>query len=148
MLHSYVKIWVHLIWTTKNRERILLPQTRPLIHKHIIEHTGKDIVLIENLNIQSEHVHCLLNLPSDKRIEEIVKNLKGEFSHWINEEKILPAYFSWQRGYGAFSVSASQLEKVKTYITNQDEHHRRLSFKEEYEAFLKKYGFDFSNSLS
>ena len=141
MLHSYTKVWIHLIWTTKNRKRILIPKIYPVIHKHIIEYAAKSVVHIENLNIQPEHIHCLFNLPSDKKIEDTAKSLKGESSHWINEEKLLPEYFSWQRGYGAFSVSASQVEKVKTYIKNQDEHHRRLSFKEEYEAFLVKYGF-------
>lgn len=141
MLHSYVRVWIHLIWTTKNRKRILIPKICLVIHKHIIEYAAKSVVSIESLNIQPEHVHCLFNLLSNEKIEDIVKSLKGESSHWINEEKLLSGYFSWQRGYDAFSVSASQLEKVKAYIRNQDEHHRRLSFKEEYEAFLIKYGF-------
>jgi len=73
-------------------------------------------------------------------LKDIVKSLKGESAHWINEDRILPLHFNWQRGYGAFSVSASQYDKVRNYIKNQTEHHRHQSFSEEWDLLLKKYG--------
>ena len=112
MLHSYTKIWIHLIWSTKNRVRVIKP----------------------------EHLHCLIELPSDRMLKDIVKNLKGESTHYINENQILSMHFNWQRGYGAFSVCASQYNRVKRYIKNQTEHHRRQSFSEEWNLLLKKYG--------
>ena len=101
------------------------------------------------MNIQPDHVHMLLSLPSDKTIAKIAKDLKGESSNWINENKFIPGKFRWQRGYGAFSVSVSQLEIVKQYINNQDKHHRKKSFQEEYDEWCVKYGIEINkNELS
>jgi REP element-mobilizing transposase RayT len=80
-------------------------------------------------------------LPSNLCLADFVQKIKGASSHWINEQKLINAKFSWQRGYGAFSVSASQLEVVKKYIQNQDEHHRRKTFEEEYQEWKANYGF-------
>ncbi|MBL7074727.1 IS200/IS605 family transposase [candidate division KSB1 bacterium] len=141
MLHSYTKIWIHLIWTTKNRVRILKPEIRPLIHQHLLEYAQASGTPLERLNIQPEHIHSFFNLPSDKTLQGVVKALKGESAHWINENGFLGVHFNWQRGYGAFSISASQIEQVKRYIQNQDEHHKKRSFREEYDLLLRKYGF-------
>jgi len=132
-LHSYVKLYVHLIWTTHNRKRILKTNLRIALFKHYIERSKELNIVFKKMNIQPEHVHILLSLPSDKTIAKIAKDLKGESSNWINENKFISGKFRWQRGYGAFSVSASQIEIVKQYIKNQDEHHKRKSFQEEYD---------------
>jgi len=92
------------------------------------------------MNIQPEHVHILHNLPSDKTMAEIAQSLKGECSKWINDNDFLKGKFRWQRGYGAYSVSASQVEVVEKYIKNQDEHHKRKSFQEEYKEWAIQYG--------
>ncbi len=140
MLHSYTKIWIHLVWSTKNRVRVIKPEIAPEIHHHIIEYAKKNEIILEILNIQPEHLHCLIELPSDRMLKDIVKTLKGESAHYINENRILSMHFNWQRGYGAFSVSASQYNRVKRYIKNQTEHHHRQSFSEEWNLLLKKYG--------
>ena len=141
-LHSHVKIWVHLIWSTQNRKRVLNKQLRTKLFDHIVHIKDEIGIEIEKMNIQPEHVHLLFCLPTSKSIGAIVKNLKGESSHWINDDNMITGKFRWQRGYGAFSVSISQLEKVKNYIENQDEHHKRKSFTEEYEKWLQKYGVE------
>ena len=141
MLHSYTKIFVHLIWATKNREKVLTKEVRPLLQKHIALYARENETELDALNVQIEHVHALINLLSNQKVEEIIKLLKGESSHWVNERNMIPQRFSWQRGYGAFSVSPSHYERVKSYINNQDEHHRRRSFTEEYRTILRKYGF-------
>ena len=141
MQHSFVKNWVHLIWTTKKRERVLHPNLRLALFNHFIEKSLKNEILLEKMNVQPEHIHLLFNLPANKKLQDIVKQLKGESSRWINENGLIPGRFQWQRGYGAFSVSASQMETVKNYIHNQDEHHKRRTFTEEYDVFLEKYGF-------
>jgi len=97
--------------------------------------------VLDVLNVQSDHVHLLVHLQSNQNIDHIVKLLKGESSHWINAENLTRQKFSWQRGYGAFSLSPSHLDAVRHYIKNQDEHHRKKSFKEEFNVILKKYGF-------
>jgi REP element-mobilizing transposase RayT len=92
--------------------------------------------------VNPEHVHTLIDLPTNKTIEEVVQLFKGASSHWTNEEKLLRGRFGWGRGYGAFSVSHSDVERVAAYIAGQEEHHRRKSFSEEFELFVKKYGLE------
>lgn len=139
-LHSYVKIYVHLIWGTHNHQRIINSKLRSTLLKHLTDRAKEDKIILENINIQPEHIHILFVLPSDKSIAQVAKQFKGESSNWINDNNLTAGKFRWQRGYGAFSVSTSQLEIVTRYIKNQDEHHRRKSFTEEYEEWAKQYG--------
>ena len=80
---------------------------------------AEEDLTIEKLFVRPEHVHILFSLSSSKALENIARSLKGESSYWINDNNIIPTKFKWQRGYGAFSVNASQLEKVKNYIANK-----------------------------
>ena len=89
-----------------------------------------------------EHVHTLIDLPTNKNIEEVAQLFKGGSSHWINEQKLLRGRFAWGRGYGAFSVSHSDVDRVAAYIAGQQKHHRKKSFAQEFELFVKKYGLE------
>lgn len=86
-----------------------------------------------------DHIHCLFLLSPQKSIAEVIKQIKGSSSHYINSNDVINDKFSWQTGYAAFSVSESAVEKVFLYIQNQKEHHRKKTFQEEYENFLKLY---------
>jgi REP element-mobilizing transposase RayT len=92
--------------------------------------------------VNPEHVHTLIDLPTNKSIEEVIKLFKGSPSHWINENRLLRGRFAWGRGYGAFSVSHSDVNRVAAYIAGQEEHHRKKSFREEYQLFVEKYGLE------
>jgi REP element-mobilizing transposase RayT len=140
MLHSYTKIWLHVIWSVKNRKRIISPEKAIVIRKHIIEYANKEGIKLESINIQPEHMHTSIELPSDMCVKDIVKKLKGESSHYINSTDLFKFKFNWQRGYGAFSFGASQLEVVKNYISNQANHHRKQNFNTEWNMLLEKYG--------
>ncbi|MCD4789169.1 MAG: IS200/IS605 family transposase [Bacteroidales bacterium] len=140
MLHSHTKIFIHLIWATKNRKRLFKNEFRKELSFHLIEKAKFESIPFISLNVQPEHVHGLINLPSDRCLAEFMQKIKGESSFWINQNKNFLKQFNWQRGYGGYSVSASQLEKVKKYIQNQDEHHRKKSFDEEYEEWKREYG--------
>lgn len=142
MLHSYTRIIVHLIWSTKGREKFIPKNIRSRIEDHIKSYAKDNNILVDVINVQVEHVHCLINLLTNQQVDQIMKLLKGESSHWINENNLIPQKFNWQRGYGAFSVSPSHLTVVRKYIANQDEHHRTRTFLEEYNTILKKYGLD------
>jgi len=120
---------------------MLTKDVRPLVRRHLVEYAKENDIHSEALNVQMEHVHGLITLLSTQRIDDVVKFLKGESSHWINEQNLLRGKFSWQRGCAALSVSPSHVERLKLYINNQDEHHRRKTFAEEYRTILKKYGF-------
>ena len=87
-------------------------------------------------------MHTLIDLPTNLTIEQIVQLLKGSSSHWINENKLLRGRFAWGRGYGAFSVSHSDIDRVSAYIAGQEEHHRKRTFDEEYKLFVEKYGLE------
>jgi len=89
-----------------------------------------------------DHVHCLFLLNPQKSIAEIIKQIKGSTSHFINEQNLIEGKFSWQTGYAAYSVSESAVEKVFEYIKNQKSHHAKMTFLQEYNDFLKLYGFE------
>jgi len=145
MLHSYIKLYVHIIWGTKERFNYFNFEIRDIIKKHILDYAKENNIEILSINVQPDHLHLLISLRSDQKVDDIVKRLKGESSHWINSENIIKPKFSWQRGYGAFSISSSHLEAVKNYIKNQDEHHKKFSFIDEYKKILNKYGYSVNN---
>ena len=88
----------------------------------------------------ADHTHALIDLPTGIKIEDTAKLFKGASSHWINEHNLVPGKFRWGRGYGAFSVSASDVDTVANYIAHQEENHKRRSFREEYELLVTRYG--------
>ena len=89
-----------------------------------------------------EHAHALIDLPTNLTIEQVIQLLKGSSSHWINQNRLVKGRFAWGRGYGAYSVSHSDVSMVANYIVHQEEHHRKRSFAEEYELFVKRYGLE------
>jgi len=105
--HSHVRNWLHIVWATKKREHIFKYEYRKEISKYLIEKSKIENVPLLNLNIQAEHVHCLINLPANICLSDFVKRIKGASSFWINNQLNLSVKFSWQRAYGAYSVSAS-----------------------------------------
>jgi putative transposase len=90
----------------------------------------------------TDHTHALIDLPTNLTIEQVIQLLKGSSSYWINQKHLVKGKFAWGRGYGAFSVSQSDVSKVANYIARQEEHHRKRSFAEEYEIFVKRYGLE------
>ena len=140
MKHTDSRIWVHLIWTTKNRERTLYRDKGEQLFEFLLLKAKESNIAFEKLNIQPEHIHGLIDLPTDKTVADFMHLIKGSSSRWLNQH-VFRSHFSWQSGYGAYSVSASQLNIVKTYIEKQSEHHKRFSFSEEYKRWKREYGF-------
>jgi len=138
-LHSYSKIWLHLIWETHNREKLLFTETAKKVSEFLFNYCIEKNIFMKINYVNPEHVHSVIDLPTNINVEDSVKLLKGSSSHYINQERLIPGKFSWGRGYAVFSVSESQLNKIVDYIKNQKEHHRIKSFAEEYEEFLNKH---------
>ena len=137
-VRSFTKIWIHLIWGTKNREKSLPDREfRKKVSQHLTQNSADKNIYMKINYVNADHVHTLIDLPTNKTIEDVSRLLKGELSSWINTE--LPLKFNWGVGYAAFSVSESKLNTVVEYIKNQEEHHKRISFEEEYEEFLRGY---------
>jgi len=138
-LHSYTRIWLHLIWETHNRERLLFDETAKKISEFLFNYSKEKKIFMKINYVNPEHVHSLIDLPTNITIEDSFRLLKGASSHYINQTRLISGKFTWGRGYAAFSVSESQINKVVNYIKNQKEHHRVKSFAEEYTEFLSRH---------
>ena len=143
MAQSLSKIYIHLIFSTKNRERTLPDEIRPDLHAYMGgTFKGLGCPAIE-INTEPDHVHALFLLARTETLSEVVGHLKKSSNDWLRSRSPLFASFFWQAGFGAFSVSQSQVEEVRAYIRNQREHHRVKTFQEELRAFLKAYEIEF-----
>ncbi len=140
--HSYSRCWLHLIWTTLDREPMLIKPAAVRASRFLTQYALEKSIYLKINYCNPDHVHALIDLPTSQSIEQVVKLLKGSSSHWINQNRLLRGRFSWGRGYGAFSVSHSQIDRVAAYITNQEDHHRRKTFDQEFEVFVKRYGLE------
>ncbi|MGE3465315.1 MAG: IS200/IS605 family transposase [Pyrinomonadaceae bacterium] len=134
---SYVRIWVHMVFSTKNREADLSKEIRDRLIPHIISNARAKDVVLESIGGWFEHLHLLISLGREQTIAKVAMLLKGESAHWLNQQKLLRGKFYWQDDYFAVSVSESRVAQLKEYIANQEEHHRAKSFAEEYD-WLKK----------
>ncbi|MFN4146730.1 MAG: IS200/IS605 family transposase [Runella sp.] len=144
---AFVKIWIHAVWATKYRERILSRQERILLFQHIRENAEKKDIYVDFVNGVEDHVHCLLRLNADMPISKAIQLIKGESSYWANKEQLFRKKLHWADEYFAVSVSESHIERVRNYIRNQEEHHRKKTFMVEYEEFITNYGFHVDSGL-
>lgn len=141
MSHSYNKVWIHAIWATKNRHRLIVPKVEAILYPFLIAQFAALDCPIRIINGMPDHVHCLFLLDANKSIAEVLKQVKGSSSHYLNQQDLTIEKFAWQTGYGAFSASESNLQKIYSYIKSQKEHHKLKTFDEEYTSFLALYGF-------
>jgi len=139
-LHSYSRIWLHLVWTTLNRERLLNPAAAAKLSGFLGEYAESKGIYLKINFVNPEHVHALIDLPTSKSVEEVMQLLKGASSHWVNEQGLVAGKFAWGRGHGCFSVSQSNVADVAKYIADQSEHHRVKPFAEEFRTLVEKYG--------
>ena len=137
MSHSISSIWVHAIWATKERQPLIHPEIEKKIHNYIRKQIEESDCSVKTINGMPDHVHVLFLLNPKRPLVDIIRNVKGNTSHWINQNNITSLKFSWQTGYAAYSVSESVKEKVFWYIKNQKKHHHSKTLEEEYEEFLR-----------
>lgn len=137
-----LKVWIHLVWATKNRRPSLKAHIRPLVFRHIRENGIAKGIHIDFVNGYTDHVHCLISLKPDQNISKLLHLIKGESSYWINKNNLTDETFEWQDEYFAVSVSESGVNNVREYIKNQELHHAKKTFKQEYEEFMITYGFE------
>ncbi len=144
MPQSLVRAYLHIVFSTKNRQRFLTDKTvRQECHAYLAgacKNMGSPSIKIGGAD---DHVHILCFLSKTQSIADLVKELKRESSKWAKTKGPEMASFYWQNGYGAFSISPSHVEALKKYIENQEEHHRKESFQDEFRRLLTKYGLEF-----
>jgi putative transposase len=140
---SWVRVWIHIVFSTKNRTPFLDSHLlRERFFHHIMQNSKEKEIWIDSVNGYQDHVHCLISLGKDQTISKVVQLIKGESSYWINKEKLIKSKFIWQDDFWAVGVSESHLDSVRNYIKLQEEHHRSKTFTEEVDDFMKKYGWE------
>ena len=132
-----------MVFSTLERKPFLNSKDlRIKVWKHIKENATEKGTYIDMINGYSDHCHCLISLGSDQNIEKVIQLIKGESSFWINKNNHTVEKFHWQDEYFAVSVSESMVEQVRNYIKNQEVHHLKKTFSEEYLEFMEKYNFE------
>jgi REP element-mobilizing transposase RayT len=143
MPQSLARLHIHLVFSTKNRERLISDDVRDSLHAYmatVLQNMGCPPVLINSVE---DHVHILFDLARTVTVSTTVEDVKKTSSKWIKTQGAPFACFAWQAGYGAFAVSESNVPAVRDYIAGQREHHRKKSFQDEYRAFLVRHGVNF-----
>ena len=138
-VHSYSRCWIHLIWATLNRDRVLNKKAAAGLSRYLLEYAEEQGVYMKINFVNPDHVHALIDVPTGLSIEKVVQLLKGSSSHWVNSNELLRGKFAWARGYGAFSASHSNVDLVARYIVDQEKHHRVRTFAEELKEFIERH---------
>jgi len=139
MANTFTQIYLHIVFAVQNRISLICPEWKDELYKYItgiVKNNGHKLIAINGV---SNHLHIAIGYKPHQLIPDLLQDIKGDSSKWINNKKFVNGHFSWQAGYGAFSFSHSQIDAVVKYITNQEQHHRTKSFREEYLELLKKY---------
>jgi len=126
MPHSYSSLWIHIIWSTKNREPILTSELKAEVFAEIKNISRNHEIYLDAINGIEDHVHLLIRLRTDQSVADVVKTIKG--NSWNFFKDVPEKYVTWQDGFAAFSVSPDNLKGVRNYIRNQEKHHRDKSF--------------------
>lgn len=143
MSRTYVCLFMHIVFSTKSRARYIVPDLKPQLHAYlgglIRELKGKAHII----NCTEDHVHLLVSLPPMVSLADALRFIKSNSCKWVHEKWPRRSAFAWQLGYGAFSVSKSNVAEVTDYIRNQEEHHRKFTFQEEFLALLHKHDVEY-----
>ena len=143
MANTYHKVYVQIIFAVKYRKAVLNKEWRSEVFSFIAKFINNTECQSLIVNGVEDHVHCFLSLKPTVSMSELMKTVKAKSSKFINDQKILEHRFEWQEGYGAFSYSQSQIQKVYYYIQNQEKHHAKKTFREEYLELLEKFEIEF-----
>jgi putative transposase len=138
----YIRILVHAVWATKDRMPLMDKGNKDAVCSHIREYARTKNIHLLNINGWLNHLHCIISLSSDQNIATVMNLIKGESSFWANKNLRWKEKFGWQDDYFSVSVSQSQLDILNRYIDNQEEHHKKKTFQQEYDEFIKNYGFE------
>lgn len=143
MANTYSQITLHIVFAVRGRENLLNKSHRNELYKYItgiVKNKGQKLL---SINGMSDHIHILCSIEPKMAISDLVRDIKNNSSKFINDKKWLPGKFMWQEGFGVFSYSRSQRSQVISYIENQEKHHKRINFREEYLDMLSRFDVDF-----
>ena len=145
MANTYTQIYIQIVFAVKGRQNLIPKEHRDEFHKFItgiVSNRGQRLFAIFAM---PDHVHLLVSISPNVLISDLVRDIKAGSSKFINDKKWIVGKFNWQEGYGAFSYSKSHVDNVVKYILNQEEHHKKKTFKEEYLDFLRKFDIEYDD---
>lgn len=143
MANTYLRIYLHIVFAVKNRNALIATHWRPRVHAYLSESLRQRGHLPLAVGGAGDHVHLLISFSGKETLPDLVKNIKTATTHFINNNRISVFKFEWQKGYGCFSYSHSQIESVANYINNQEEHHRKVSLRDEMKRVLDNFGIEY-----
>ncbi|WP_426670617.1 IS200/IS605 family transposase [Mucilaginibacter sp. McL0603] len=143
MSNTYTQIHIQCVMAVKFRQSLIQLSWKEQLHKYItgiVQNHGHKMIAI---NSMPDHLHLFIGFRPNQSLSDLMRLVKGESSEWINKQQFTSAMFRWQEGYGAFSYSRSHMQAVTDYIMNQEEHHRKRTFLEEYQQFLEQFEIEY-----
>ena len=143
MANTYTRIYIHIIFAVQGRQNLIREEYKEEVHKYItriIQNKGQKVIAI---NSMPDHIHILIGKKPNIASSDLVRDVKANSSKFINQKNWMMGKFNWQEGFGAFSYSHSQLDTVASYIKNQEKHHSRKTFKDEYLEMLRKFNVEY-----
>lgn len=145
MSHSLVRIHVHALWSTKLWKPLIPFEIENIVHDYMTHQFEELGCRVHKINGMPDHVHCFFQLNPQKALMDVIKQVKGSTSYFINDQELIEEKFLWQTGYWGISVSDCFFKNVYNYIHNQKKHHQKKTFQQEYEELLKEHGNDFGS---
>ena len=143
MANTYTQLYIQIVFAVKGRENLIAKKYKEELHKYITGIVQKRNNKLLAIHVMPDHAHIFIGLHPTQSISDLARDIKSASSMFINEKGWVRGQFNWQVGFGAFSYSRSQIDSVVKYIDNQEEHHKRRTFKEEYIEFLKKFEIEY-----
>ncbi len=145
MANTYSQLYIQIVFAVKGRQNLISNDWKEELFKYITGIVTNEEQKLIAINGMPDHIHILIGLKPNKALSDLVRDIKSNSSRFINDRRWINGKFEWQKGFGAFSYSHSQLTNVIHYIQNQEEHHKTKTFKEEYIKFLKLFNVDYTN---
>jgi REP element-mobilizing transposase RayT len=139
MANTYTQIYIHIVFAVQGRQNLIKKENKEELYKYItgiVKNKGQKLIAI---NSMPDHAHVFIGMKPNMALSDLVRDIKNNSSNFINEKKWVKGRFNWQKGFGAFSYGHSQIDAVVKYILNQEKHHAKKTFKEEYVEMLQKF---------
>lgn len=146
MANTYTQLYVQVVFVVKNRQSLIQEEWKQELYKYISGIIKNNEHKLLAINGVGDHVHILIGMKPSQSLADLMQDIKGSSSKWINDKNYVHGKFEWQAGYGAFTYSHSQISRVIKYIQNQEVHHKTSTFKEEYVSFLKAFEINYNEN--
>lgn len=144
MANTYTQLYTHIVFAVKGRQSLIPKHHKETLHQYITRIITNKKQTVIRINSMPDHIHILIGMTPDIALSDLVRDIKANSSKFISKKEWVVGRFEWQAGFAAFSYSHSQLDAIVSYIKNQEEHHARLTFREEYLAFLERFNVPYN----